>query len=213
MTAQNLPVFGLPGSWGRIDLATEESVSRTVRSLVERRIGRADEFAQTRAQFREHLTKAATLARESGGREFHFAYEIAPGIPFSATLVLTVPDIELSGAGALGPAELSKQLGETLLGSGLINDAASRVDTNDIRAIRSDYRRTVPAAGEIPEHEIIQADYWIAASFPARIAMMSFSTVFVAQRDLVVQLFDAIIGTVSWPRPKRTTQPALHADE
>ena len=81
----------------------------------------------------------------------------------------------------------------------------SRIDSDDVRAIRSVYLKTVPATEEVPEHPMLQVDYWIAASYPARVALLSFTTVFVAQRDLVVELFDAIVGTTRWPRPRSST--------
>ena len=123
MSERTLPLFVLPGTWGRVDLSTKESLARTVRSLIDRQVGKADALAQLRAELRGRLTLVAEKARDGGAVEFHFSQEIAPGVPFSASIAVFLPDIELSAADTLSPSDLSKQLGKTLVDSGILEDA------------------------------------------------------------------------------------------
>jgi hypothetical protein len=200
-----LPKFALPGTWGRIDLATEASIKASVRALVDRQVGKADDRATLRAELRDRIVPVANQAREKGGVEFHLSQEIVPGVPFGASLALFVPELDLARLGQLGLDDLRAVLEESLGPSAGATPSDLEPGNGEIRAVRHIYRRTVPAADDAAEYPILEVDYWIAAARPARIATMSFATAFAGFEDLLLDLFDAIVETVRWPLAEAKT--------
>ncbi len=69
-----------------------------------------------------------------------------------------------------------------------------------IRAVRQTWRRTRRATEDDVEVEfdLIEADYWIAAANPSRMAMITFSTAYAEYEEEMLALFDAVVSTIRW---------------
>jgi hypothetical protein len=202
MTDPNTPRFALPGTWGRINLASDAAMHKSIRRVVEHSVGRDDRLATIRADMRGRFEQAAGIAREHGAVDFHLALELAPGVPLPAWLSVFLPDFEQADFESLGLTELKEALGFGLL-TQQGNEATSRtvLTKTHVHAVRQVHRRVQPATEENVEFEVLQVDYWLAAAEPNRLALMSFSTSFANHEEQMLELFDAVIGTVRWPAP------------
>ena len=198
-----LPTFVLPGSWGRINLTSEAASRKSIRRLTEDVTNRRDDLAMPRAEMRDRFQKAADLAREGGATDLYIGRELAPGLPLPAWI--TVYDIQPTGGEEffekMGIAELSSALQASVGPAPAGGDTrASDVEGTPIRAVRQTYRRTrrvVEDETEV-EFDLIEADYWIAAANPSRMAMITFSSAYAEYEAEMLGLFDAVISTLRW---------------
>ncbi|MCU1513182.1 MAG: hypothetical protein JWO10_272 [Microbacteriaceae bacterium] len=205
------PRFAMPGTWARVSLTSDASVQSSIRKLVERAVGRDDRNASLRQELRSRFREAADVARENDAVDFHVALEIAPGVPMPAWLAVFLPKFDSAEFAAFGSTELGKALDFGLAGVQTENPASRSVLDGDrmsdkIKAVRQAFRRVRAATDDEPELQLLQADYWLTATHPNRIALMTFTTNFVDLEEQMLDLFDAVISTVRWPVP--ATVPA-----
>jgi hypothetical protein len=196
------PRFALPGTWGRINLASSATMQSSIRKVVEHAIGRDDRLATVRAEMRSRFLEAAAVARDHDATDFHIALELAPGIPLPAWVSVFVPDIDATDFQTLGLTDLKEALNFGL--STAQNDVATAqtvVEKTRVHAVRQAFRTVQPATEEAPELELLRADYWLAAPNPNRLALLSFTTGYVQFETEMLELFDAVISTVRWPAP------------
>ena len=195
------PRFTLPGKWGRIDLATEASSRRSIRRFIEQVSGSADQLSNLRAEMRGRFQKAADAARDGGASSMFVAVELAKGIPLPAWAVVFEPSIESTDFAALGLGDLKSFLE---LGVRTADPAVQSADVSGlaIQAIRHSWRRTtqLDPEDEATKTEMLEADYWLAAANPNRIALITFSTGYADYEQEMLALFDAVISTIRWER-------------
>ncbi|MEP6481213.1 MAG: hypothetical protein ABJA94_04310 [Rhodoglobus sp.] len=208
MSATPIPRFVLPGSWGRVDLSSEASSRRSIRKIAEAATNRRDDLAPMRADLRDRFQTAADLAREGGASDLYVAFELTKGVPLPAWLTVFQPDIESTDFAALGIKELSTVLDQAAkTPDERVTETRSELEDGAIHAVRQTWRRQTHASeGEGENHveetfEILEADYWLAASNPNRIALMTFSTAYAEYEEEMLGLFDAVINTIRWPAP------------
>lgn len=197
------PLFVLPGSWWRVDLTSDEAMKTSIRRVVEESIGRQDDRARLRAELRDAIAAAAEPVREKGAVEFHIARELTAGVPLAASLAVFLVRTDLAPLEGMPASVVDMTVADALGDDGRIIATAL---SGGIRATRKSYRREVREREGIPAHEVVQADYWISAAMPARIAMLSFSTVFADFEDDMLRLFDAIVQTIRWEAGAAATQ-------
>lgn len=197
------PRFVLPGKWGRVNLDSEASSRRSIRKLAESATGRREELASVRNELRERLQVAADAAREGGATDFYIAFELAEGIPLPAWLAVFEPEIDATDFQGLGLDELRKVLeyGAKVVGT---DEDATVVETDPsprIHAVRHSWRRSTHVSeGDVErDFDLIEADYWIAATHPNRIALLTFTTAYAEYEEEMLGLFDAVVGTLRWP--------------
>ena len=210
MTASS-PRFVLPGSWGRINLASEASTARSIRKVLEHVTRRRDDLAGTRSQLRARFQKAADVAREGGASDFYIAFNLTPKVPLPAWVSVFTPQIDATDFSALGLGDLKSFLdaGTRSWGPGdaevVTRDAP--VDSDVIHAVRHSWRRVADVVeGDVERtFEFVEADYWLAANSPNRLALLTFSTALAEYEEEMLSLFDAVVGTIRWPAPKTAT--------
>jgi hypothetical protein len=203
-----IPRFVLPGSWGRVDLTTEASSRRSIRKIAETATRRREELAPMRADLRDRFQQAADLAREGGASDLYVAFELAKGVPLPAWLTVFQPDLESTDFTALGLTDLNTVLDQAAKSTDE-RVAERREDLHDgaIHAVRQTWRRqtrVLEGEGNLAvdqTFEILEADYWLAASNPNRIALLTFSTAYAEYEEEMLNLFDAVINTIRWPAP------------
>jgi hypothetical protein len=204
MSTGRTPLFALPGTWGRINLATDATTLSSIRRVVEHSVGRDDKLASLRADLRKRFQEAAKIAREGSAVDFHIALELAPGVPLPAWLAVFLPEIHAGDFERLGLSEL-----EAFLDAGLAtvqtNDptASKKFDVERTHAVRQAFHRVREATENEPALDLLQVDYWLAAAHPNRIALLTFTTNFVELETQMLELFDAVISTVRWPATDR----------
>ena len=194
------PRFVLPGTWGRVDLRSEAASRSSIRKLAEQVTGRREELATMRAEIRDRFNDAAEAARGSSATDLYVAFELTKGVPMPAWLTVFTPEIDAVDFQALGLDDLEKVLKQ---GVAVADPTIVTTDTpmvNKIRAVRQSWRRVAHVVeGEVErDFEILEADYWLAAANPSRIALITFSTAFIEYEDEMLRLFDAVISTIRW---------------
>ena len=203
----NPPRFVLPGTWGRINLASEAATQKSIRKVLEQVTRRRDDMADTRQQLRNRMQRAADVAREAGATDFYVAFSLTPKVPLPAWVSVFTPEIDSVDFGALGLGDLASFLdaGTRSWGPEGAEVVTGEVgaDTERLHAVRHSWRRVVDVVeGEVEQtFEFVEADYWLAATNPNRIALLTFSTALAEYEEEMLSLFDAVVGTIRWPAP------------
>jgi hypothetical protein len=150
-------------------------------------------------------------AREGGAEELYIGLELVPGIPLPAWAAVFPGDasqLELSGVSF---ADLSRGL-DFAVGSAPEGGSVEKIDDprSRVHAVRHAWRRTTEVASDDGERsfDLIEADYWIAAAEPNRVALLTFSTALAEYEEEMLELFDAVVGTLRWPVPVESAVPA-----
>lgn len=201
------PRFMLPGTWGRINLASEAATQKSIRKVLEQVTRRRDDMADTRQQLRNRMQRAADVAREAGATDFYVAFSLTPKVPLPAWVSVFTPEIDSVDFDALGLGDLTSFLdaGTRSWGPGgadvVTGDVGS--DSERMHAVRHSWRRVVDVVeGEVEQtFEFVEADYWLAATNPNRIALLTFSTALAEYEEEMLSLFDAVVSTLRWPAP------------
>lgn len=209
MSEQSTPRFALPGKWGRINLRSEASIQRSIRRVLDEVTRRRDDLVEPRAELRRRFQKAAEIAKEGGATDFYVAFQLVPTIPLPAWVAVFTPEIESTDFDSLGLGELTQFL-DRGMGSWGDTDATVRPATTgpdgEIHAVRHSWRRVADVVeGEVEQRfEFVEADYWLAARDPNRIALLTFSTALAEYEEEMLALFDAVVSTIRWPAPSST---------
>jgi hypothetical protein len=206
VSEQSTPRFALPGKWGRINLRSEASIQRSIRRVLDEVTRRRDDLVEPRAELRRRFQKAAEIAKEGGATDFYVAFQLVPTIPLPAWVAVFTPEIESTDFDSLGLGELTQFL-DRGMGSWGDTDATVRPATTgpdgEIHAVRHSWRRVADVVeGEVEQRfEFVEADYWLAARDPNRIALLTFSTALAEYEEEMLALFDAVVSTIRWPAP------------
>jgi hypothetical protein len=207
VSEQSTPRFALPGKWGRINLRSEASIQRSIRRVLDEVTRRRDDLVEPRAELRRRFQKAAEIAKEGGATDFYVAFQLVPTIPLPAWVAVFTPAIESTDFDSLGLGELTQFL-DRGMGSWGDADATVRPATTgpdgEIQAVRHSWRRVTDVVeGEVEQRfEFVEADYWLAARDPNRIALLTFSTALAEYEEEMLALFDAVVSTIRWPAPR-----------
>ncbi|PZQ90816.1 MAG: hypothetical protein DI534_06420 [Leifsonia xyli] len=211
MSTESTPRFALPGKWGRINLRSEASIQRSIRRVLDEVTRRRDDLVEPRAELRRRFQRAAELAKEGGATDFYVAFQLVPTIPLPAWVAVFTPEIESTDFAALGLGELAQFLDQGMQDWGDANAAVHSGTTGpdgQIHAVRHSWRRVADVVeGEVEARfEFVEADYWLAARDPNRIALLTFSTALAEYEDEMLALFDAVVSTLRWPSPVAAEQ-------
>lgn len=177
----------LPVEWEVIDLTDPDGRRKMIGALVDRQIGRADEKARLRRGLRGELERQGDRAAEAGAWVMAFMFLTVAEAPIPASLT----GYRTPGTFALGGFEaLAKAMADNLTGG--------RVDRGEgpfgqvLRSVR--YTRT-PVPGTDDGASVLVVDYWCDPG-DGNLVELSFSSPTVALEDALVDLFDAIAGTL-----------------
>jgi hypothetical protein len=182
--------FLLPGDWSTVPLDEGVGTKRAIRALALRTLGRADELASVRAEFRQELEQVASRARELNGSTLHTAREIVTGVPLPATLVVCWPDVPAPRG------ELERADWEAGLLDAAVGGESEAVELGEIRAVRRIQVREESVVDD-PDSPVIhklEVDYWMVLA--GRVSIFTFASGAGHVRDHLVPLFDAIVATV-----------------
>ena len=196
--------FELPGRWGRINLASSASIQRSIRRLLDEVTHRRDDLAVPRAELRQRFQKAAEIARDGGATDFYVALHIVPQVPLPAWIAVFTPTIDEDEFRRLGLGEIVDFLDRGMSDwgdDGAAVRSATTGSAGEIHAVRHSWRRTHDVVeGEVERSfDFVEADYWLAARDPNRVALLTCSTALAEYEEEMLALFDAIISTIRWP--------------
>lgn len=180
----------LPADWHVVDLSDDATRHADVTALVDRQVPRRDDLAAVRRRLRREVEESSRRAAQAGGR--FSAYMLTAVGPVPLPAVLTA----YRTPGSLAADEDLDALATTLaqrLG------AAGAVDAGDgplgpvLRAV------TVRTASTDASTDLLVSDYWSDPDDGDGLLLLSFSTPLVPLRDVMLELFDTIAGSVHRP--------------
>ncbi|MBG6056297.1 hypothetical protein IWX81_002729 [Salinibacterium sp. CAN_S4] len=206
------PRFALAGSWARIPLSSEAATLSSIRKMTEQITGRMDQLATLRAEMRARFVKAADVARSGGATDMFIGLELVPGIPLPAWIAVFPADYESADLSTIGFSDLVRSV-DFSTGPAIEGGTKRESDIaspTPIHAVRHAWRRTTDVVEGDAEQkfEFIEADYWVVASDPNRLALVTFSSALADYEDEMLDLFDAMMSTMKWPAPTATVASA-----
>lgn len=188
-----------PGTWVMIPLHDDEAAARRIQRLVTERVGRADRLARVRRTAKSELERLVALANDSSAFALAMSLEILPGVPFPASIVLSRE--EWPTAPETG-AEPSVHLARCFP-----DDEALDLSLGPARR-RSTVRQTRYEEESAPE---LVADYRFAGPGGERLIHARINAPMATAPDLYLELFDAMIDSISFRAPLGTSVGTLAA--
>jgi hypothetical protein len=187
-----VPVEGVrlvtPAGWFDLDLDPVTGPGRRAK-LVRRRVGGGRERAELRRQIQARLDDAAERAMASGARFASCYSEVFEGVQVAATLVGFV----------------SRDIDHTALGDAVDRlrraDPGAEIELVDLPAgpaVRRLADVESPVEGSEHTKATVSVEYFVPMPEGGRTLLLAFSTPSLALRDALVELFDAIAGTLRW---------------
>ncbi|WP_029291186.1 hypothetical protein [Cellulomonas sp. HZM] len=206
----------LPDSWWFVDVTSAPTTTRSVRELVERRVGRADRHAPLRAELRSSLLRLAADARGAGAVALAFSLMEWRDVPLPGSLaVYRVPrghDEPLAELAVLADGVGSDDLLDVVAtphGTALRRvrtvGADARVDHGPLDPGPTGL--PAPGAGSSPEVDLLRVDYWLDVAGLDDLLLVCFSTPLVAAADLFLDLFGAVVDSVAAPTDPTSLDP------
>ncbi|MDT0392576.1 hypothetical protein [Streptomyces dubilierae] len=182
------PVFGLitPEDWYRVPLLPADRREASVHALVKRQFAGVDDQPVLRRKAEEHLLGTAEAAVGQGGVVMYLSFLEAGGIPLSASLLISRLYEKFDGldvvAALAGSGEVTL---ETLPAVGRVARVLRRERAKQSRKLGSEFEDTV-------------VEYFVPVPDRDEVLMLTFSTPLEPIADAMVELFDAVAGTLRW---------------
>ena len=180
----------LPEDWWTIPLADEEARRQAVTALVNHQFGHADAHPGLERQIRDELLSSADRAAQAGGWLMAIMLTQAGPMPLPATL--TAYRVAGSFADAEGLRRVQEPMTKSLPAGGRL-DAGEGPFGMVLRAVRE---RPGPVALGGQDVPVLLCDYWSDPADGQGLSNLSFSPSLVQLRDGLIDLFDAIAGTL-----------------
>lgn len=188
--------FVLPGTWWRLPLNDAEGATEAaIRTILDTSVGRRDEDAHLRREIRTSMRDLIATGREVQAEQIHFAKDLVGALPFPVSLMISWPDFPVTPRGTTGERAqiVAAAVPESLPTEILDLPQLSAVRTIAVRPGQFDDE------GEPVDLPHLDVNYWLAVDGVEEIAVFGFTTVLVSLQEEIVDLFDAIIGTVDRP--------------
>ncbi|MGW5136232.1 hypothetical protein [Streptomyces sp. NPDC004135] len=182
------PVFGLitPEDWYRVPLLPADRREASVTALIKRQFAGVDDQPVLRRKAEDQLLGTAEAAVEQGGVVLYLSFLEAGGIPLSASLLISRLYERFDGldvvAALAGSGEVTL---ETLPAVGRAARVLRRERAKQSRKLGSEFEDTV-------------VEYFVPVPDREEVLMLTFSTPLEPIADAMVELFDAVAGTLRW---------------
>jgi hypothetical protein len=188
--------FVLPGRWWTLKTeGSEAQMVASIKSEVERTVGREDDRASLRRELRTQLLGAARKAQALGADRLYLAEEITDGVPFAASLTVVKAAMEPLVEGTV--SERASALA-TLAPPNVAAEVCDFVEYPLVRTVEED------GGAEPDSVPVIKVDYLLASPYTGEVMIFAFGCALVPIRNQVIELFDAILTTVSFPETARS---------
>jgi hypothetical protein len=182
------PVFGLitPEDWYRIPLLPADRREASVSALVKRQFAAVDDQPVLRRKAEEQLLGTAEAAVQQGGVVLYLSFLEAGGVPLSASLLVSRLYERFDGLDAVAALAGSGEVTlETLPAVGRAARLRRQERTKQSRKLGSEFEDTV-------------VEYFVPVPDRDEVLMLTFSTPLEPIADAMVELFDAVAGTLRW---------------
>jgi hypothetical protein len=191
----------LPEGWFRVHIAPERR-EQSVDALVERQFKGIDNAPQIKAQLRQDMLRQAARAFEEGGIELYLSLQQAGPLTVPASLLVA---LGLPPQGGRLPS--LDDLAGRLAAEGKDSREVSVVElpAGPALRVREEYNPVVdrPPTAETEKDAdyalpSVTLDYQVQVPRAEAILLLTFSTPLVQIADAMVDLFDAVAGSLSW---------------
>ncbi|MET9405627.1 hypothetical protein ABZX90_07570 [Streptomyces sp. NPDC002935] len=181
-------VFGLitPEDWYRIPLQSQERREASVSALIRRQFAGVDDQPVLRRQAEEQLMGAALAGVDQGGVVLYLSFLEAAGIPLSASLLVSRLHQRFDSLDAVA----------ALAGKGEVAPVRLPAAGQAARRRRTERTRESRKLGSEFDDTIVE--YFVPTPGGDESLMLTFSTPMEPIADAMVELFDAIAGTLRW---------------
>jgi hypothetical protein len=193
-------VFGLitPEDWYRIPLQPLERREASVSALMKRQFAGVDDQPVLRRQSEEQLLGAAEAGADRGGVVLYLSFLEAAGIPLSASLLISQLHQRFDSLDAVA----------ALAGKGEVTPVRLPAAGRAARRRRSERTRESRRLGTEFEDTIVE--YFVPVPDRDEVLMLTFSTPLEPIADAMVELFDAVAGTLRW---RKSTHESRESQE
>ncbi|MEU0017429.1 hypothetical protein ABZ173_07150 [Streptomyces rochei] len=188
----------LPEGWFRLDIDPERR-ERSVDALVNRRFEGMDNVPHIKRQLRQDLLAQATAAFREGGIELYLSLQQAGPLTIPASLLVTFLPAS--------PSTTTANLDDIAMR--LASDGQAEVEVVELAAgtaVR--VRRATGGPDQAPPVGLpgkaeealpsLTLDYQLSVPGTEAHLLMTFSTPLVQIADAMVELFDAVAGSLTW---------------
>lgn len=188
----------VPEGWFRVDIDPERR-ERSVDALVNRRFEGVDNVPHIKQQLRQDLLAQAGAAFRGGGIELYLSLQQAGPLTIPASLLITLLPASPDGA-PLAVEDLAARL---------VSDQKAEVAVVELaagKAVR--VRRATGGPDQTPPAGLpgkadealpsVTLDYQLPVPGTGAHLLMTFSTPLVQIADAMVELFDAVAGSLTW---------------
>ncbi|MDN3252553.1 hypothetical protein [Streptomyces sp. MA25(2023)] len=188
----------LPEGWFRLDIDPERR-ERSVDALVNRRFEGMDNVPHIKRQLRQDLLAQATAAFREGGIELYLSLQQAGPLTIPASLLVTFLPASSSGTttslehvatrlASDGQAEV--EVVELAAGTAVrVRRATGGPDQAPPAGLPGKAEETLPS---------LTLDYQLSVPGTETHLLLTFSTPLVQIADAMVELFDAVAGSLTW---------------
>ncbi|MGW3662909.1 hypothetical protein [Streptomyces sp. NPDC005141] len=181
-------VFGLitPEDWYRIPLQPQEDREASVSALIRRQFAGVEDQPVLRRQAEQQLTGAALAGADQGGVVLYLSFLDAAGIPLSASLLVSRVHQRFDSLDAVA----------ALAGRGEVTSVSLPAAGRAARCRRTERTRESKKLGSEFDDTIVE--YFVPGPWGDEMLMLTFSTPMEPIADAMVELFDAVAGTLRW---------------
>lgn len=185
----------LPDGWFRLSIEPERR-ERSVDALLARQFEGTDNAPHIKRQMRDALVEQAAAAYEDGGIELYISLQQAGPLTIPASLLVTL----------LPPLQDSLSIGEV---AGRLSDGQADVSVVElpsgtaVRVRRATGQPDQPAPAGAPGSTdqvlpSVTVDYQVPVPGTDQSLLLTFSTPLVQIAEAMVELFDAVAGSLQW---------------
>lgn len=201
----------LPGTWAQIPLQSREAASARISALVKKQVGMNDRLARHRRDVRDQLLDAALQAQAAHALSFAISLELAPGVPFPASMLgslATWPptaDADPLAAGPLAtevPSDWGTRLRRAFPAATFVAGSTGLI----ARRVGEGSRRWGEATTQS-----LSLDYWLPVPDGSGLLQFTISAPMVEGYELFTELFDTIVSTVSWDPSRASAAVGVRA--
>jgi len=194
-------VMSLPQDWVVVDLCDDEARRHGVTELVTQQVGSSPELAPLRASLTRALLAQTARAAQAHGQLLAISLMTADGVPVPASVTVHhLPGERLDERGRAVIAEVARDdaaPGQSVdLTQGTAGVVLRRVRAGTTRQPLGD----LLDGGTDAQVETFVVDYWVEPDGAQDLVYLAFSSPLLGARDALVELFDAIAGSVQATR-------------
>ncbi len=188
----------LPDGWFRVRI-DPEGRERSVDALVDRKFAGVDNAPHLKRQLRDELLTQATEAYRDGGIELYLSLQQAGPLTIPASLLITLLR-PAPGTALPDTAELARRLSAGMEGETTVTELAAGTAVRVRRVTGQPNTPAPPGAAGSPDEVLpsVTVDYQLPVPGAEAHLLLTFSTPLLQIADAMVELFDAVAGSLTW---------------